>query len=213
MALCFTRVLLGLTHATNEDMVFFLCCSVYMVKAKCDKLITGKAVMLTKPHSQKCVCVLYVYDEFIFAITFMLMQLKGSNQWRHLGVNSRLSCRGVLWYGDGEGGIGELWRSGSGNYREDGRGTAAAQPVCSHNCQQVLSVPLQRKACSPHLTVFLVYFKTTITPCEKQYAHWKNSAKRFAMPVCVKLLLYVPENLWYYGSVPPFLILLLSRQY
>lgn len=83
--------------------------------------------------------------------------------------NSRLSFRGVFRYGDGEGGVSELWWSGPSHHGHNSRGTAAAQPVGSHHGQQVLPVALQRKPRGSYLAALPVHFKTTITSCrEKQ---------------------------------------------
>lgn len=87
-------------------------------------------------------------------------------------VNSRLSRGGVLRYRDCKGGIAELWRSRTSHYREHSGNAAAAQLVCSHDCQQIFSVLLQGKARCPHMTILPVYFKTTI-------AAWKYNEGQY----------------------------------
>lgn len=82
-------------------------------------------------------------------------------------VNSRLSGGGVFRQSDGEGGIAELWRSRSRHHREHSGNAAAAQLVCSHDCQQIFSVLLQGKARRPHLAILPVDFKTAIAACKE----------------------------------------------
>lgn len=84
-------------------------------------------------------------------------------------VNSRLSFRGVFWYGNCERSVGELWRPGAGHHRDNSRGAAAAQAVCGHHRQQVLPVLLQGKARGSDLATLPVHLKTAIATCrEKQ---------------------------------------------
>lgn len=93
---------------------------------------------------------------------------------------SRLSLGGVLRYGDGEGGVGELWGSGTSHHRDHRRGATAAQPVCSDDGQQVLPILLQRETGGPQLAILSVYFETSVTTCRHMgHSHY--------CPTCVAL--------------------------
>lgn len=91
--------------------------------------------------------------------------------------NSRLSGGGVLGQSDGEGGVAELWRSRSSHHREHGGNAAAAQLVCSHDCQQIFPVLLQGKARRPHLTILPVHLKTAVAACKEKEVHYDVGAR------------------------------------
>lgn len=120
-----------------------------------------------------------MHNEFISAKP-MKMSASSTHMWiceisfPVCSVYSRLSRGGVLRYWDGEGGIAELWRSRTSHYREHSWNAAAAQLICSHDCQQIFSVLLQGKACRPHLTILSVYFKTTIATWKYNEGQYKK---------------------------------------
>lgn len=80
----------------------------------------------------------------------------------------RLALDSVLSYGDGVGGVGELWCPGACHHGQQGRRATDAQLVSRHHGEQVLPVLLQRKPRHSHLPAPPVYFKAAVAPCRRE---------------------------------------------